>query len=62
MRVQCDAARSTCQVSGEVDYDVRDPRAARTSSGAATYELRVVFTQAGAKIVEESGRTLARRN
>ena len=62
MRVQCDEARSTCQMSGELDYDVRDPRAARTSSGAATYDLRVVFTQAGPKIVEESGRTLARRN
>ena len=62
MRVQCDEARSTCQMSGELDYDVRDPRAARTSSGAATYELRVVFTQGGPKVVEESGRTLARRN
>nr|ALS90961.1 MetaGeneMark_Unknown Function [uncultured bacterium] len=62
MRVQCDEARSTCQMSGELDYDVRDPRAARTSSGAATYDLRVVFTQAGPKVVEESGRTLARRN
>ena len=62
MRVQCDEARSTCQMSGELDYDVRDPRAARMSSGAATYELRVVFTQAGPKVVEESGRTLARRN
>jgi hypothetical protein len=62
MRVQCDDARSTCQMSGELDYDVRDPRASRTSSGAATYELRVVFTPAGPKVVEESGRTLARRN
>lgn len=62
MRVQCDEARSTCQMSGELDYDVRDPRAARTSSGAASYELRVVFTQGGPKVVEESGRTLARRN
>ena len=62
MRVQCDEARSTCQISGEVVFDVRDPRAARTSAGAATYDLRVVFTQAGPKIVEESGRTLARRN
>ncbi len=62
MRVQCDEARSTCQMSGELDYDVRDPRAARTSAGAASYDLRVVFTQAGPKIVEESGRTLARRN
>jgi uncharacterized caspase-like protein len=62
MRVQCDEARATCLMSGELDYDVRDPRAARASSGAATYELRVVFTQAGPKVVEESGRTLARRN
>jgi hypothetical protein len=62
MRVQCDEARSTCQMSGELDYDVRDPRAARTSSGAASYELRVVFTPGGPKVVEESGRTLARRN
>lgn len=62
MRVQCDDARATCLMSGELDFDVRDPRAARSSSGAATYELRVVFTQAGPKVVEESGRTLARRN
>lgn len=62
MRVQCDDARATCHVSGELDYDVRDPSAARAASGAATYELRVVFSQAGPKVVEESGRTLARRN
>jgi hypothetical protein len=62
MRVQCDEPRSTCQMSGELDYEVRDPKASRGSSGGATYELRVVFTPAGPKIVEESGRTLARRN
>lgn len=62
MRVQCEEARATCLMSGELDYDVRDPRARRASSGAASYELRVVFTQAGPKVVEESGRTLARRN
>jgi hypothetical protein len=62
MRVQCDEARSTCQMSGELDYDVRDPKASRASSGGATYDLRVVFTQVGPKVVEESGRTLARGN
>jgi hypothetical protein len=62
MRVACDEVRATCLVSGELDYDVRDPRGSRSASGAATYELRVIFTQAGPKVVEESGRTLARRN
>jgi hypothetical protein len=62
MKIQCDEARSSCLMSGELDYDVRDPRSSRASSGAATYELRVLFSQAGPKIVEESGRTLARRN
>jgi uncharacterized caspase-like protein len=62
MNVQCDEARATCLMTGELDYNVRDPRGPRESSGAASYELRVVFTQAGPKVVEESGRTLARRN
>jgi hypothetical protein len=62
MRVQCDEARATCLLEGELDYDVRDPRASRSSSGSATYALRVVFSQQGPKVVEESGRTLARRN
>lgn len=62
MRVQCDEAQASCLMAGELDYDVRDPRAPRASSGGATYELRVVFTQSGPKVVEESGRTLARKN
>lgn len=62
MRVECDEARSTCLLSGELDYHVRDPRAARSASGAASYELRVLFTHTGPKVIEESGRTLARRN
>ena len=62
MKIECDPARSSCLLSGELDYDVRDPRASRTSSGSATYELRVLFSQTGPKIVEENGRTLARRN
>jgi hypothetical protein len=62
VNIRCDEARSSCLMSGELDYDVRDPRSARASSGSATYELRVLFSQAGPKIVEESGRTLARRN
>jgi hypothetical protein len=62
MNIQCDPARSSCLMSGELDYEVRDPRSARASSGSATYELRVLFSQAGPKIVEENGRTLARRN
>ena len=62
MKIECDNARSTCLLTGELDYDVRDPRASRTSSGSATYELRVTFSQAGPKVVEENGRTLARRN
>jgi hypothetical protein len=49
-------------MAGELDYQVRDPKAARTASGTATYELRVVFTNAGPKVVEESGRTLPRAN
>jgi hypothetical protein len=62
MKIECDNARSTCLLTGELDYDVRDPRASRKSSGSATYELRVTFSQAGPKVVEENGRTLARRN
>ncbi len=62
MRVQCDEPRATCVISGALDYDVRDTRSARSSSGAATYELRVVFTPAGPKVVEERGQTLARQN
>jgi uncharacterized caspase-like protein len=61
MRIQCDQGQATCVMSGELDYNVRDPRAARSASGAATYELRVVFTQAGPKVIEETGRSLARR-
>jgi hypothetical protein len=62
MKIECDEARSICLLTGELDYDVRDPRAGRASSGSATYEVRVVFSPAGPKIVEENGRTLARRN
>jgi hypothetical protein len=62
MKIECDNARSTCLLTGELDYDVRDPRASRASSGSATYELRVTFSQAGPKVVEENGRTLVRRN
>ena len=62
IKVECDDARASCLLAGELDYDVRDPRSARASQGSATYELRVVFSQGVPKIVEENGRTLARRN
>ena len=58
MKIDCDQQRASCLMSGEVDFEVRDPKTKRSSSGAATYELRVVFSQGGPKVIEENGRML----
>ena len=61
-RIECDEARGTCQASGELDYQARNPGEAKVSAGSASYDLRIVFAREGPRIVEENGRTLARRN
>ena len=58
VRIACEAARAVCRLTGELDY--RAANAGETSSGAASFELRVSFTSAGPRLIEENGRTLAR--
>jgi uncharacterized caspase-like protein len=58
VQVACEAARVTCRLTGELDY--RTANAEKSSSGSASFELRVSFTGTGPRIVEESGRALAR--
>lgn len=58
VQIACDVARAACRLTGELNY--RAANAEKASSGSASFELRVSFTSAGPRIVEESGRTLAR--
>jgi hypothetical protein len=60
LRVACDETRATCRIAGELEFRAADPATARVSSGTASYDLRVVFTAAGPRIIEENGRMLSR--
>ena len=61
-RIVCDKARSSCQVSGEIEFEVSNPSTGKKSAGVTTFEFRVNFTPGGPKIAAENGRVLSRRN
>jgi hypothetical protein len=61
LQAACEDGR-TCRVTGEIEYRASNPADGRVSQGAAAFELRVQFVEGRPLIVEESGRTLARRN
>jgi hypothetical protein len=58
-RVSCDEGKSTCQVSGLVDYSLSNPASGRKSSGAASYEFGIRFGPDGGRIFYEQGKTLS---
>ena len=60
-RIECDEARASCQMTGELDYQARNPGEARVSRVGVLRHPRRVRAE-GARIVEENGRTIARRN
>jgi hypothetical protein len=62
MKIACDAALSSCRVSGHLDYHAASAADFKVSSGVAYYEYRVVFSPSGPKIVEENSRTISRQN
>jgi hypothetical protein len=61
IRVDCDNRQSICRIAGELDYRTSNLSRNRVAAGTASFELRVQFLPAGARIIEESGRVLARR-
>ena len=62
IHVECDDKQPVCRIVGELDYRTANPADSRMSSGAASFELRVQFSRTEARIIEESGRVLARAN
>lgn len=61
MQVSCDQAQ-VCGIAGEVEYRASNPSDGRVSAGSAIFGLRVQFSGGRPLIIEENGRTLARRN
>ena len=58
-RTSCDEGKSSCQVSGVVDYSLSNPATGRKSSGSATYEFGIRFGADGGRIFYEQGKTLS---
>ncbi|MDE2380541.1 hypothetical protein [Bradyrhizobium sp.] len=59
IRTSCDESRSSCQISGLLDYDLGNPATGRKTSGAASFEFGVRFGPDGGRIFYEAGKTMA---
>jgi len=60
-RIECNQARSLCDVSGLLDFHDENPDKGKISDGTATFGFRVLFYPSGPKIVEEDGHVVSRR-
>ena len=58
-RTSCDESKSSCQVSGVVDFSLSNPATGRKTSGSATYEFGIRFGTDGGRIFYEQGKTLS---
>jgi len=59
IRTLCDADNSTCQISGQLDFDLANPATNRKNSGTASFEYSVRFSPDGGRIFYETGKTLS---
>ena len=58
IRTTCDDTRSSCQISGQLDFDLANPATGRKSAGTASFEYGVRFGADGGRIFYEAGKTL----
>ena len=60
-RISCDSVTSACDISGEIDFHNVNPAKLKSSTGVASFALRVLFNQSEPKIVLENGKVLTRQ-
>lgn len=58
IRTSCDESKSTCQISGQVDFDLSNPATGRKSSGTASFDYGVRFGPEGSRTFYEGGKIL----
>jgi uncharacterized caspase-like protein len=59
IRTSCDEGNATCQISGQLDFDLANPVTGRKSSGAASFEYGVRFGPDGGRTFYEAGKILS---
>lgn len=60
-RISCDDSKSTCQVSGVLNFSHSNPANGKKRSGTASYEFSIRFDANGGRIFYEQGKTLSAR-
>ena len=59
VRISCDEGNATCQISGQVDFDLANSATSRRTSGTASFEYRVRFDPGGGRTFYEAGKILS---
>ena len=59
VRIPCDEGDATCQISGQVDFDLANSATSRRTSGTASFEYRVRFDPGGGRTFYEAGKILS---
>jgi hypothetical protein len=59
VRTSCDESKATCQISGQVDFDLANPATGRKASGIASFEYWVRFDPDGGRTFHEAGKILS---
>lgn len=59
IRTLCEPDNSTCQISGQLDFDLGNPATGRKTSGTSTFEYGVRFGADSGRIFRETGKILS---
>lgn len=59
IRTSCDESKSSCQISGIVEFSLSNTATGRRSSGTASFDYGVRFEAGGAKVFYEQGKVLS---
>jgi hypothetical protein len=58
IHTSCDESKSTCQISGQLDFDLSNPATGRKSAGTSSFEYGVRFGPDGSRTFYEAGKIL----
>jgi len=59
IRTSCDDSKSSCQISGLLEFNLSNPANSRKSSGMSSFEYGIRFGPDGAKIFYERGKIIS---
>ena len=58
LQTSCDESRSSCQISGALEFGLSNPATGRKSAGTSTFEYGIRFGSDGTKLYAEKGNIL----